>query len=64
MDLARHLAISGSTSDQWEPAFQPAVVFLQIDSEAHVAQERLLVATVVNGNIDLGLVTEYITRGC
>jgi hypothetical protein len=65
MNLARHLAVTSSTRDQGKPAFQAAVVFLEIDSEAHVTQERLLVAAIVNCDIDLRLIAENVARmGC
>lgn len=61
MDFARDLIITSAARNQGEPAFEPAVVLLQIDTQTDVTEESFVVVAVIDRDINLGVVTKDIT---
>lgn len=61
VDFSRHLAIPGSSGHQREPALQIRLILFQIETQPDMAEESLLVVTVVNRDIDLGLIAKNVT---
>lgn len=61
MDVSRDNTSFALSRLEWKPAIIRLAVFDKIRAEADVAKESLAVGTVVDGDIDLGMVTNNIT---